>query len=69
MANRTPFPKSLARDGGSDRPHVYNDGSDVPVAPVVAPGARAWFECPMCGCHARSGDYYVAHVCQPYKGK
>jgi len=41
----------------------------VPVAVVVPPGARVWFECPRCGCHYRSGDDYVAHVCQPYKGK
>jgi len=29
MTNWTPFPKDLARDGSSDRPHVDNDGSDV----------------------------------------
>jgi len=29
MTNKIPFPEGLARDGGSDRPHVNDDGSDV----------------------------------------
>ena len=41
----------------------------VPVVVVVPPGARVWFECPRSGCHYHSGDDYVAHVCQPYRGK
>jgi len=56
------------RPGGASASPTSGAGR-VPVAVVVPPGARVWFECPRCGCHYRSGDDYVAHVCQPYKGK
>ena len=56
------------RPGGASASPTSAAGR-VPVAVVVPPGARVWFECPQCGCHYRSGDNYAAHVCQTYKGK